>query len=232
MGSLVCNRAPLNKLRLQSMAAWPNPLDEPLDVLDQPFDLGPPGFASLLQLDACLLETSLAKEPAAAANKPSRGGRCRRPTHLRLAQLRLSPLESILITDINADLDIDRFGDGVLPKRRRSSTTASYDLSRDTSSDASFGVGGSDPSHKTAPSGSQWGDIEESPRSCKRQVTESAVDRYMYVCNYCGRHKLSASKGQDGRVRIRCECGGKYKDGVPRMHAQWSAAPPSDDQSS
>ena len=139
------NRAPLNKLL---MAAWPNPLDEPLDVLDQPFtceDLGPPGFASLLQLDACLLETSLAKEPAAAAataaTQPTSRARYRRPTHLRLAQLRFSTLESILIVDTNADLD--RFGDGVLPKRRRSSTTASYDLSRDTSSDASFGVGSS-----------------------------------------------------------------------------------------
>ena len=129
------------------MAAWPNPLDEPLDVLDQPFtceDLAPPGFASLLQLDACLLETSRAKEPAAAAataTQPTSRPRCRRPMHLRLAQLRLSTLESILIVDTNADLD--RFGDGVLPKRRRSSTTASYDLSRDTSSDASFGVGSS-----------------------------------------------------------------------------------------
>merc|ERR1711871_1669649 len=44
-----------------------------------------------------------------------------------------------------------------------------------------------------------------------------------YKCNYCGRVLLSASEGQAGRVRIRCPCGGKHRDGVSRMHAHWTA---------
>merc|ERR1712166_359678 len=70
------------------------------------------------------------------------------------------------------------------------------------------------------------GGLEENQRSCKRQAKETTVGMCMYVCNYCKRHKPSASKGQDGRVRIRCECGGRHRDGTSRMHAQWSAAPP------
>ena len=49
-------------------------------------------------------------------------------------------------------------------------------------------------------------------------------DTRVYVCMYCNKTKLSMSKGQDGRVRIRCECGGRHQDGEARMHAQWSAA--------
>ena len=41
----------------------------------------------------------------------------------------------------------------------------------------------------------------------------------MYACSYCGRLKASTSTGQDGRIRIRCECGGKHRDGSERMHA-------------
>lgn len=41
----------------------------------------------------------------------------------------------------------------------------------------------------------------------------------MYACSYCGRLKASTSTGQDGRIRIRCECGGKHGDGSERMHA-------------
>merc|ERR1711988_1927013 len=44
-----------------------------------------------------------------------------------------------------------------------------------------------------------------------------------YVCGYCGKVKTSASACSDGRVRIRCECGGQRRDGKPRMHATWSA---------
>jgi hypothetical protein len=44
-----------------------------------------------------------------------------------------------------------------------------------------------------------------------------------YQCGYCGVTKLSASAGGDGRVRIRCSCGGRRYDGVPRMHAMWRA---------
>merc|ERR1719198_2087998 len=42
-----------------------------------------------------------------------------------------------------------------------------------------------------------------------------------YECGYCKVRKVSTSTGGDGRVRIRCECGGKHNDGQPRMHAKW-----------
>lgn len=42
-----------------------------------------------------------------------------------------------------------------------------------------------------------------------------------FICGHCGRQKTSSSFCGDGRVRIRCECGGQHKDGVPRMHATW-----------
>jgi len=42
-----------------------------------------------------------------------------------------------------------------------------------------------------------------------------------YQCGYCKVNKVSTSTGGDGRVRIRCECGGKHQDGQPRMHAKW-----------
>merc|ERR1711935_459478 len=43
-----------------------------------------------------------------------------------------------------------------------------------------------------------------------------------YECGYCGQTKLTTAAGSgDGRVRIRCKCGGKRLDGEPRMHAMW-----------
>ena len=42
-----------------------------------------------------------------------------------------------------------------------------------------------------------------------------------YQCGYCKANKVSTSTGGDGRVRIRCDCGGKHQDGKPRMHAKW-----------
>jgi len=44
----------------------------------------------------------------------------------------------------------------------------------------------------------------------------------VYKCGYCGRLKTSSSSCSDGRVRIRCECGGQHQDQKPRMHATWS----------
>jgi len=44
-----------------------------------------------------------------------------------------------------------------------------------------------------------------------------------YSCGYCGKIKVSASALISGRVRIRCECGGKNQDNVSRMHAMWNA---------
>ena len=43
-----------------------------------------------------------------------------------------------------------------------------------------------------------------------------------YECGYCGERKVSTSTGGDGRVRIRCECGGKHGDRKARMHAKWT----------
>ena len=47
-----------------------------------------------------------------------------------------------------------------------------------------------------------------------------------YICGYCRRRKTSASACADGRVRIRCECGGQHADNKPRMHATWSPVTP------
>ena len=47
-----------------------------------------------------------------------------------------------------------------------------------------------------------------------------------YRCAYCNVRKKSTSVGGDGRVRIRCECGGKRKDNIPRMHALYVNHPP------
>eukprot|EP00656_Telonema_subtile_P039478 TRINITY_DN44584_c0_g1_i1.p1 TRINITY_DN44584_c0_g1~~TRINITY_DN44584_c0_g1_i1.p1 ORF type:complete len:444 (-),score=37.20 TRINITY_DN44584_c0_g1_i1:280-1611(-) len=43
-----------------------------------------------------------------------------------------------------------------------------------------------------------------------------------YRCGYCGRIKTSTSSCSDGRVRIRCECGGQHQDQKSRMHATWT----------
>lgn len=60
--------------------------------------------------------------------------------------------------------------------------------------------------------------VAERP-SCVVSVTE-------YTCVYCGVRKTSTSAGVDGRVRIRCECGGKRRDNKPRMHAMWHPCRP------
>jgi hypothetical protein len=44
-----------------------------------------------------------------------------------------------------------------------------------------------------------------------------------YACQYCGKVKTSMSAGGDGRVRIRCECGGKRGDKRLRLHTHWKA---------
>jgi hypothetical protein len=138
----------------------------------------------------------------------------------RMTRLRLSPLETIEITHTASD--------GTLPKRKRKRNMSYRNLH-------AYGVGEPvEPAARPAPTSRELVSCaarEDSRRSCKRQTKESAVGRYMYVCNYCKRHKVSASKGQDGRVRIRCECGGKHRDGTPRMHAQWSAAVEDDQES-
>jgi len=47
------------------------------------------------------------------------------------------------------------------------------------------------------------------------------MDEPVYSCAYCGKKKTSTSTGSDGRVRIRCKCGGKHADKKARMHANW-----------
>jgi len=47
-----------------------------------------------------------------------------------------------------------------------------------------------------------------------------------YRCGYCGHARTSASACSDGRVRIRCACGGKHRDAKPRMHANWKLVEP------
>lgn len=48
-----------------------------------------------------------------------------------------------------------------------------------------------------------------------------------YKCGYCGSIKKSSSQCADGRVRIRCECGGQHQDQRSRMHATWIPVPDS-----
>merc|ERR1719272_384836 len=38
-----------------------------------------------------------------------------------------------------------------------------------------------------------------------------------YICGYCGIHRTSASACSDGRVRIRCDCGGVRQEKIPRL---------------
>ena len=54
------------------------------------------------------------------------------------------------------------------------------------------------------------------------KASRNASKEHDYVCGYCRRVKTSSSSCSDGRVRIRCECGGQHQDGKPRMHATWS----------
>ena len=44
-----------------------------------------------------------------------------------------------------------------------------------------------------------------------------------HSCTYCSVVKTSASLCADGRVQIRCCCGGQRQDGQKRMHANWKA---------
>jgi len=61
--------------------------------------------------------------------------------------------------------------------------------------------------------------VRETP---KRPTPKPAAKLIKYSCVYCGQIKVSASTGQDGRIRIRCECGGKRRDNSSRVHAMWN----------
>ena len=78
----------------------------------------------------------------------------------------------------------------------------------------------------------------ESSRAHKRKISEAGEStptyhrakahkgrgcEQDYICSYCKKVKTSTSAGSDGRVRIRCECGGQRMDGKSRLHAAWVA---------
>merc|ERR1712166_560940 len=46
--------------------------------------------------------------------------------------------------------------------------------------------------------------------------------RQEYICGYCDRRKPSIVRCVDGRVRLRCKCGGPQADGKLRLHSAWS----------
>jgi len=72
-----------------------------------------------------------------------------------------------------------------------------------------------------------WGSIESAQTIPTQTPTKRVKGAgHKYICGYCSKVKVSASACSDGRVRIRCECGGQYQDNKPRMHATWSAVDP------
>lgn len=73
---------------------------------------------------------------------------------------------------------------------------------------------------------SKRGDLPRTQSMGELSSLDSAGGEYMeYECGYCFTRKVSTSSGSDGRVRIRCECGGKHQDRVARMHAKWIVLP-------
>jgi len=149
--------------------------------------------------DDCLHQSS---PPRLPTTMPHAG---RRGAQVTLSTLRLSPLESIEIRMEEEEDEEHRKCGGSSPQPKR---PIEYQRTR--------GI------RRIAPAPKPETATNSCRRSCKRQATDSAVDTRMYVCTYCQRHKTSSSRGQDGRVRIRCACGGKHHDDTPRMHAQWS----------
>ena len=45
-------------------------------------------------------------------------------------------------------------------------------------------------------------------------------NRIRFKCGHCGQIKMTTSGSTNGRTRIRCECGGHLRDGIPRMHSK------------
>jgi len=66
----------------------------------------------------------------------------------------------------------------------------------------------------------------EGPSDLELTIASVRASEPWYACGYCGTRKASTSAGGDGRVRIRCECGGKHKDRKARMHANWRPCSP------
>jgi len=74
--------------------------------------------------------------------------------------------------------------------------------------------------------------IELSDSGVEFDKRVALVHLLKYTCEYCSTERESTSTGQDGRIRIRCECGGKHADGVPRMHAMWRLSSEVENESS
>lgn len=77
----------------------------------------------------------------------------------------------------------------------------------------------------------KWPEAEENKRSrstsdeqqCAYHPPKRMKDKVTrYQCGYCGSIKTSCSQSADGRVRIRCGCGGQHRDNRNRLHATWA----------
>eukprot|EP00656_Telonema_subtile_P015779 TRINITY_DN182_c0_g1_i1.p1 TRINITY_DN182_c0_g1~~TRINITY_DN182_c0_g1_i1.p1 ORF type:complete len:300 (+),score=44.09 TRINITY_DN182_c0_g1_i1:89-988(+) len=42
-----------------------------------------------------------------------------------------------------------------------------------------------------------------------------------YVCDYCGRSQVTNANLWQGKARLACFCGGRRRDGMPRVHGSW-----------
>jgi len=71
-----------------------------------------------------------------------------------------------------------------------------------------------------------WGSVTSAQTAAAPATKRTKGTGHKYICGYCSKVKTSASACSDGRVRIRCECGGQYQDGKARMHATWSPLDP------
>ena len=71
-------------------------------------------------------------------------------------------------------------------------------------------------------------DVAEAPVADSTAKAPDCSIEKQYKCRYCGRVKSSSSAPSDGRVRIKCLCGGQHRDNKPRVHANWTAVVNSD----
>lgn len=58
----------------------------------------------------------------------------------------------------------------------------------------------------------QW---SATPTGGSEQVLEE------YICDYCGRTQTTNANLWDGKARLACFCGGRRRDGTPRVHGRW-----------
>lgn len=85
----------------------------------------------------------------------------------------------------------------------------------------------SNQNHQVLPN--QWSShfasrsLDEIEKFLDEATVEVPQWKSMYECIYCGNVKETTSSqgASDGRVKIRCKCGGKRGDGQARMHTMW-----------